>query len=175
MTQGSNRRNIPLTHFCFPLSAKIYAYRVDALHTETQKLNGTIQQNENENENQIELPTKTNQRVKAKASSYLVTDLSSISLSYEFQFHPFQPSNPCRWPGGIGYDSLFADMISYTMYSSSDFPLINGFADFTTRFEENEQILDLNFLRQVIQDDEGFDHILGRKIRLEHFDSNEFE
>jgi hypothetical protein len=32
------------------LSAKIYGYRVDALHTETQKLSGSIQQKDEEEE-----------------------------------------------------------------------------------------------------------------------------
>ncbi len=163
------------------LSAKIYGYRVDALHSETQKLNGSIQQNEEEesiltNSDQIEIPKKIIQRSKPKASSYLVTDLSTISLPYEFQFHPFQPSNMCQWPGGVGIDSLYADMISYTMYSSSDFPLINGFVDLNSRinkeYDDYERILDLSMktnydlipLREVIKDNEGLDHILGKEF-----------
>ncbi|CAF1454464.1 unnamed protein product [Rotaria sordida] len=39
---------------------------------------------------------KLTPRIKPKASSYLVTDLSTISIPYEFEFHPFQPSNMCR-------------------------------------------------------------------------------
>ncbi len=169
------------------LSAKIYGYRVDALHTETQKLNGSIQQNEEEeesiliNSDQIEIPKKLTQRSKPKANSYLVTDLSTISLPYEFQFHPFQPSNMCQWPGGVGIDSLYADMISYTMYSSSDFPLINGFIDLNSRinkeYDDYERILDLttktNYdlipLREVIKDNEGLDHILGKDFLKQNF------
>jgi len=163
------------------LSAKIYGYRVDALHSETQKLNGSIQQNEEEesiltNSDPIEIPKKIIQRSKPKSSSYLVTDLSTISLPYEFQFHPFQPSNMCQWPGGVGIDSLYADMISYTMYSSSDFPLINGFVDLNSRinkeYDDYERILDLSMktnydlipLREVIKDNEGLDHILGKEF-----------
>jgi len=168
LTQGGSTTNEKhSTDTFFSSSAKIYAYRVDALHSETQKLNGTIQQNENEIENESEVLIRTNQRAKMKASSYLAMDLSSISLSSEFQFHPCQPTNFCRWTGGIGCDSLFADMISYTMYSSSDFPLLNGYIDFDTqmtdKFDGNEQILDIGLLRNVIQDNEGYDHVLGRK------------
>ncbi len=72
-------------------------------------------------------------------------------------------------------DSLYADMISYTMYSSSDFPLINGFVDLNSRinkeYDDHERILDLAMkitydlipLREVIKDNEGLDHILGKK------------
>jgi hypothetical protein len=164
----------------FFLSAKIYGFRVDGLHTETQKLNESIQQKEAElsllDSDQIELPKTFTQRNKPKTSSYLVTDISTISLSYEFQFHPFQPSQMCQWPGGVGFDSLYADMVSYTMYSSSDFPLINGFIDLNNRinkeYDDNERILDISMrtncdlipLREVIKDNEGLDHILGKEI-----------
>ena len=133
-------------------SAKIYGYRVDALHAETQKLNGSIQQKEEEEEDELsrigseqsEATRRVVQRSKPKASSYLVTDLSSISLPYEFDFHPFQPSSMCPWPGGVGDDTIYADMVSYTMYSSSDFPLVNGFINLNSRvkreFDENERI-----------------------------------
>jgi hypothetical protein len=159
------------------LSAKIYGYRVDALHTETQKLSGSIQQKDEEEEtsNPTEPTKKLTQQTKPKASSYLVTDLSSISLSREFDFHPYQPSNMCQWPGGVGIDSLYADMISYTMYSSSDFPLLNGFVNFNRKinkeYDEYEKILDIAMktsydllpLREVMKDNEGHDHILGKE------------
>ncbi|CAF0780062.1 unnamed protein product [Rotaria sordida] len=170
-------------------SAKIYGYRVDALHMETQKLNGSIQQNDEEelnitNTDQIEITKKLTQRIKPKASSYLVTDLSTISIPYEFEFHPFQPSNMCQWPGGVGIDSLYADMISYTMYSSSDFPLINGFVNLNNQinkeYDDKEKLLDitsktmydLTSLREVIKDNEGKDHILGCQT-LREFSFNE--
>jgi hypothetical protein len=82
----------------------------------------------------------------------------------------------CQWPGGVGFDSLYADMVSYTMYSSSDFPLINGFIDLNNRinkeYDDNERILDISMrtncdlipLREVIKDNEGLDHILGKEI-----------
>lgn len=78
----------------------------------------------------------------------------------------------CQWPGGVGIDSLYADMVSNTMYSSSDFPLINGFIDLNNRinkeYDDNERLLDLatkttydlNPLREVIKDYEGLDHVL---------------
>jgi len=180
LIQGKEKKNKFSIKFAqISLSAKIYGYRVDALHTETQKLNESIQLKEEElsikNSDQIEIPKKVTQRNKPKANSYLVNDLSTISLPYEFQFHPFQPSNMCQWPGGVGIDSLYADMISYTMYSSSDFPLINGFVDLNSRinkeYDDYERILDLttktNYdlipLREVIKDNEGLDHILGKK------------
>ncbi|CAF3392312.1 unnamed protein product [Rotaria sp. Silwood1] len=170
-------------------SAKIYGYRVDALHTETQKLNGSIQEKHEEESNithseQIETTKKLTQHIKPKASSYLVTDLSTISLPYEFEFHPCQPSNMCQWPGGVGIDSLYADMISYTMYSSSDFPLINGLINLNNQinkeYDNNDTILDitlktiydLNPLREVIKDNEGKDHVLGCQV-LREFSFNE--
>ena len=162
----------------FP-SAKIYGYRVDALHSETQKLNGSIE-NEEEDEWSISHPDQTaetikklTQRSKPKASSYLVTDLSTISLPYEFDFHACQPSSMCQWPGGVGFDSVYADMVSYTMYSSSDFPLVHGFIDLNSRvnkeYDDNERVLglamrtiyDLVPLREVIRDEQEQDHILG--------------
>jgi hypothetical protein len=87
----------------------------------------------------------------------------------------------CQWPGGVGIDSLYADMISYTMYSSSDFPLINGFIDLNSRinkeYDDYERILDLttktNYdlipLREVIKDNEGLDHILGKDFLKQNF------
>ncbi|CAF4276045.1 unnamed protein product [Rotaria sp. Silwood2] len=170
-------------------SAKIYGYRVDALYTETQKLNGNIQEKDEEesnitNSDQIEITKKLTQRIKPKASSYLVTDLSTISMPYEFEFHPFQPSNMCQWPGGVGIDSLYADMISYTMYSSSDYPLINGFVNLNSQINEeyndNEKLLDITSktmydltpLREVIKDNEGKDHALGCQT-LREFSFNE--
>lgn len=122
-----------------------------------------------------EISQKLTCRSRPKNSSYLATDLSSISLAYEFQFHPFQPSNMCHWPGGVGIDSFYADMVSYTMYSSSDFPLLDGFSDLNSRVNQdhhsNERILDLSLhtnydllpLRETIKDDEGFDHYLGNR------------
>ena len=119
---------------------------------------------------------KITQRSKQKASSYLVTDLSTISLPYEFDFHPFQPSTMCQWPGGVGFDSIYADMVSYTMYSSSDFPLINGFINLNSRvnreYDDNETILDITMktnydlipLREAIKDDQECNHLLGKRI-----------
>jgi hypothetical protein len=159
-------------------SAKIYGYRVDALHTETQKLSGTFQENDETElssicSDPVETPKKATQRTKSKASSYLVTDLSTISLAYEFDFRPFQPSSMCQWPGGVGVDSIYADMVSYTMYSSSDYPLINGFINLNSKinkeYDDNERVLDVAMrtvydllpLREVIQDHEEHDHVLG--------------
>jgi len=80
----------------------------------------------------------------------------------------------CRWPGGVGIDSLYADMVSYTMYSSSDYPLLNGFINLNNRinkeYDDNERILDIALktvydlipLREVIKDHEGQDHSLGK-------------
>jgi hypothetical protein len=85
----------------------------------------------------------------------------------------------CQWPGGVGIDSLYADMVSHTMYSSSDFPLINGFIDLNNRinkeYDDYERILDLAMkttydlipLREIIKDYEGLDHVLGKKILKE--------
>ncbi|CAF3721693.1 unnamed protein product [Rotaria socialis] len=173
-------------------SAKIYGYRVDALYSETQQLNGTMQQNDDEEEealsvtdcDQIEIIKKPTQRSRSRASSYVATDLSTISLADEFEFHPLQPSTICRWPGGVGLDSSYSDMISYTMYSSSDFPLVNGFVNLhhqiNNQYEDNETILDraaeemldLIQLRDVINEHDGQDHILGSQ-ELRRFSFNE--
>ncbi|CAF4658988.1 unnamed protein product, partial [Rotaria magnacalcarata] len=81
-------------------------------------LNGTMQQNDDEEElsvrncDQIEIIKKPIQRSRSRASSYVTTDLSTISLTDEFEFHPLQPSTICRWPGGVGLDSSYSDMIS---------------------------------------------------------------
>jgi hypothetical protein len=165
----------------FFLSAKIYGYRVDALHTETQRLSGSIQDQEEESiltdSDQIKPIKKTIQHYKSKSNSYIVSDLSTISIPYEFEFHPLQPSNMCQWAGGIGSDSVYADMVSYTMYSSSDFPLVNGFVNLNSRIDmeyiDNESILDITAktmydlipLREVIKDDEGENHILGKTMK----------
>jgi hypothetical protein len=117
---------------------------------------------------------RTIQHCKLQSNSYIVSDLSTISIPYEFDFHPLQPSKMCQWPGGIGSDSVYADMVSYTMYSSSDFPLINGFVDLNSRmnmeYVDNENLLDITSkimcdlipLREVIKDSEGENHILGK-------------
>ena len=155
-------------------SAKIYGLRVDALHSETQKLSGSIQPQEDlppsPSTKSIKKPV---QYYKSKSNSYIVSDLSSISIPYQLEFHPLQPSNMCQWPGGIGSDSIYADMVSYTMYSSSDYPLFNGFIDLNSRvnmdYIEGENILDRTVkticdlipLREVIQENEGENHVLG--------------
>jgi hypothetical protein len=151
-------------------SAKIYGLCVDALHTETQRLSGSIQFQEDEeltNSDQPKIIKKPIQHY--KSNSYLVSDLSTISLPYEFEFHPLQPSNMCKWPGGYGLDSIYADMVSYTMYSSSDFP---RFIDLNSRINcvNNETILDITAktmydlipLREVIKENEGENHVLGK-------------
>ncbi|CAF1681472.1 unnamed protein product [Rotaria magnacalcarata] len=166
-------------------SAKIYGYRVDALYSETQKLNGTMQQNDDEEElsvrncDQIEIIKKPIQRSRSRASSYVATDLSTISLTDEFEFHPLQPSTICRWPGGVGLDSSYSDMISYTMYSSSDFPLVNGFVNLHHQINNEkildrtaETMLDLIQLRDVINEHDEQDHILGSQ-ELRRFAFNE--
>jgi hypothetical protein len=188
------------------LSAKIYGFRVDALHTETQKLSGNIlntdveenltngedkedNQIEGDNENvdseQIESNKKPTRRVKAKTTSFVATDLSKITLEHEFEFRPLQPPNMCRWRGGIGKDSIYAEMVSSTMYSSSDYPLINGFTNANNRPEEQEsridsilehtitKMIDLTSLRDVIKNNETHDHILGNQS-LRDFSFNEF-
>jgi hypothetical protein len=181
---------------CFYLfSAKIYGFRVDALHTETQKLSGNIldtaeekptdegntEENriEGDNENidpeQIE-SKKNSRRVKAKAASFVVSDLSKITLEHEFEFRPLQPPSMCQWRGGIGKDSIYAEMVSSTMYSSSDYPLVDGFTNANNRPEEQQtkidtildhtikKMIDLISLRDVIKTNETHDHILGKTI-----------
>ncbi len=154
-------------------SAKIYGLRVDALHTETQKLSESIQPQDDHYE-QLKPIKKPIQCGKSKSNSYIVSDLSTISIPYEFQFHPLQPSNMCKWSGGVGSDSIYADMVSYTMYSSNDFPIIHGFVDLNSRinmeYMNNENILDITVkticdlipLREVIKDSEEENHVLGK-------------
>lgn len=142
-------------------------------------MNGSINENDDEelnltNSDEIETAKNPTQRVKTRRNSYIAVDLSTISLSDQFEFHPYQSSNICRWPGGVGIDSLYADMISYTMYSSSDFPMVNGFTNvnscINTEDDDYEEILDetsnttwdVNSLRQVIKEHDGQDHILGK-------------
>ena len=107
---------------------------MDALHTETQKLSGNNLNNdeekaaekENSEENRIEgdhenidpeqiESKKVARRVKAKATSFVAADLSKITLEHEFEFRPLQPPNMCQWRGGIGKDSIYAEMVSSTM------------------------------------------------------------
>ncbi|UJR31848.1 hypothetical protein I4U23_019324 [Adineta vaga] len=184
-------------------SAKIYGYRVDALHTETQKLSGNILnteedssndgtikengqmngENENIDSDQVE-SKKPVRRVKAKATTFILTDLTKITLEHEFQFRPLQPPHMCQWRGGIGADSIYAEMVSSTMYSSSDFPLIDGFTNINSRVEEQQtkvdsildqtiiEMIDLTSLRNVIRNNEGHDHILGNQT-LRDFVFNE--
>ncbi|CAF0915165.1 unnamed protein product [Adineta steineri] len=184
-------------------SAKIYGYRVDALQIETQKLSGNILNTEEEgtidgknkeddqtdgnNENidseqaEIKKPVR---RVKAKTTTFILTDLSKITLEHEFQFHPFQPPNMCQWRGGVGADSIYAEMVSSTMYSSSDYPLIDGFTNANSRMDAQQsnidsildqtitKMVDLTSLRNVIKINEGHDHILGNQT-LRDFVFNE--
>ncbi|CAF2695249.1 unnamed protein product [Rotaria sp. Silwood2] len=184
-------------------SAKIYGFRVDALHTETQKLSGNILNTDEvaspdgeikeegrtdvngENiiseEDEIKKPVR---RVKAKTTTFVLTDLSKITLEHEFEFRPLQPPHMCRWRGGIGTDSIYAEMVSSTMYSSSDFPLIDGFTNANIQIEEEEtkinsildstinHMIDLTSLRSVIKTNEGHDHVLGNQT-LREFVFNE--
>ena len=171
-------------------SAKIYGYRVDALHTDTQKLCGNIlnadedgdskegiikeegQPNDNPDAEQIETK-KPHRRVKAKATTFILTDLTKITLDHEFEFRPLQPPHLCQWRGGVGADSIYAEMVSSTMYSSSDYPLIDGFTNANMQPEEQQsqsdsildstitKMVDLTSLRSVIKVNEGHDHTLG--------------
>ncbi len=82
----------------------------------------------------------------------------------------------CQWRGGIGQDSIYAEMVSSTMYSSSDYPLIDGFTNANIQPEEQQnqtntildqtitKMIDLTSLRNVIKTKEGHDHILGKKL-----------
>lgn len=180
-------------------SAKIYGFRVDALHTETQKLSGNILNNdegsteenregnavdgdhENHESEHIE-SKKPARRMKAKMTSFIATELSKITLEHEFEFRPLQPPNMCQWRGGIGKDSIYAEMVSSTMYSSSDYALIDGFTNANSRPEEQQvkiesilehttsKMIDLTSLRDVIRTNEVHDHILGRIDTTLRFD-----
>jgi len=115
-------------------------------------------------------------RVKAKITTFILTDLSKITLDHEFEFRPLQPPHMCQWRGGIGQDSIYAEMVSSTMYSSSDYPLIDGFTNANIQPEEQQnqtntildqtitKMIDLTSLRNVIKTKEGHDHILGKKL-----------
>ncbi|CAF1057502.1 unnamed protein product [Rotaria sordida] len=186
-------------------SAKIYGFRVDALYTETQKLNGNILNTEeeqqhlnnenNKEENQLEgdnenIDSEQNElkksirRIKVKATSFVVNDISKITLEHEFEFRPLQPPNMCQWRGGIGKDSIYAEMVSSTMYSSSDYPLIDGFTNVNSQPDEQQikinnilnhtitKMIDLISLRDVIKNNETHDHILGNQA-LRDFSFNE--
>lgn len=165
------------------------------MHTETQKLSGNILNTEEEGfdaagaapDNQENFPEgqtehiesdaielkKAVRRVKAKATSFLANDLSKITLEHEFEFRPLQPPNMCQWRGGIGKDSIYAEMVSSTMYSSSDYPLIDGFTNASSRQEDEQtkiesilehttsKMIDLTSLREVIKSNQPHDHILG--------------
>jgi hypothetical protein len=90
----------------------------------------------------------------------------------------------CQWRGGIGKDSIYAEMVSSTMYSSSDYPLIDGFTNANNRPEEQQakidtildhtttKMIDLISLRDVIKTNETNDHILGSQT-LREFSFNE--
>jgi hypothetical protein len=165
---------------------------VDALYTETQKLSGNIlnmeeespsdQVNAEENRPEGDVESvdpeqsgskKPSRRVKAKVTSFIAIDLSKITLEHEFEFRPLQPPNMCQWRGGIGKDSIYAEMVTSTMYSSSDYPLVDGFTDVNDQPEEQQtkidgilqhtitKMIDLTSLRDVIKANETHDHILG--------------
>lgn len=169
------------------------------MHTETQKLSGNILNAEEEGsetagaapDNQENFPEgqsehieseaieskKAARRVKAKATSFIANDLSKITLEHEFEFRPLQPPNMCQWRGGIGKDSIYAEMVSSTMYSSSDYPLIDGFTNANSRPEEEQtkiqsileqtasKMIDLTSLREVIKTNQPHDHILGNSLQ----------
>ena len=166
------------------------------MHTETQKLSGNIFNTEEEikstdgtikdddqtnvNSEQIEVK-KPIRRVKAKTTTFVLTDLSKITLEHEFEFRPLQPSHMCQWRGGVGSDSIYAEMVTTTMYSSSDYPLIDGFTNANIRIHEQQMsildstittMIDLRSLRSVIKTKEGHDHILGRSFSFFVFDQN---
>lgn len=175
---------------------------MDALHTETQKLSGNIldmdeeatangaDRDENPNEGggggestdaeQTE-SKKGTRRAKAKLTSFVAVDLSKITLEHEFEFRPLQPPNMCQWRGGIGKDSIYAEMVSSTMYSSSDYPLIDGFTNANSRPEDqqlriehlldhtSEKMIDLFSLREAIKTNDEHDHLLGRN-KVKNFD-----
>jgi len=140
-------------------------------------------ENDNFDSEQIE-SKKPIRRVKAKATSFIATDLSKITLEHEFDFRPLQPPNMCQWRGGIGKDSIYAEMVSSTMYSSSDYPLIDGFTNANNRPEEQQtkiesilehtttKMIDLTSLRDVIKTNETHDHILANQT-LREFSFNE--
>jgi len=146
------------------------------LNTEEEPLNKEENPIEDQNENidveQIE-SKKPARRIKAKTTSFVINDLSKITLEHEFEFRPLQPPNMCQWRGGIGKDSIYAEMVSSTMYSSSDYPLIDGYTNANNRPEEQQtkidiileytttKMIDLILLRDVIKSNETHDHILG--------------
>lgn len=163
---------------------------MDALHTETQKLSGNILDADEEGETketdqvdggpekidpeQMEVK-KPVRRVKAKNTTFILTDLSRITLEHEFQFRPLQPPHMCQWRGGVGADSVYAEMVSSTMYSMSDYPLIDGFTNVNNVVEEQQskvdsildqtvvEMVDLTSLRSVIRNNESHDHVLGKR------------
>jgi hypothetical protein len=184
-------------------SAKIYGFRVDALHTETQKLSGNILNTEEEGSSDGQIKEegqtdgnnenldfeageikKAKTRVKPKATTFILSDLSKITLEHEFEFRPLQPPHMCQWRGGIGADSIYAEMVSSTMYSSSDYPLIDGFINTNIQAEEQQievdsildhtitKMIDLTSLRSAIKINEGHDHTLGNQT-LRDFAFNE--
>ena len=117
---------------------------------------------------------KVTRRAKAKLTSFVASDLSKITLEHEFEFRPLQPPNMCQWRGGIGKDSIYAEMVCSTMYSSSDYPLIDGFTNANSRPEEQQlkiehllehtsgKMIDLVALREAIKTTDDHDHTLGR-------------
>lgn len=194
---SSNRRFSINVRHSFSFSAKIYGFRVDALHTETQKLSGNIlngeeemkskdenngEENFNDGEEGEHIESeqteskKTTRRAKAKLTSFVVNDVMKITLEHEFEFRPLQPPNMCQWRGGIGTDTIYAEMVSSTMYSSSDYPLIDGFTNANSRLEDQQikienilnhtssKIIDLASLREAIHGNETHDHLLGKSI-----------
>jgi hypothetical protein len=173
-------------------SAKIYGYRVDALHTDTQKLSGNIINEDDNSTNdhasscgnvidyeQVEIK-KVVRRQRNKCTSHIVTDPSKITLDYAFDFRPLQSSSLCQWRGGIGEDSIYADMVSNTMYSTSDYSSFDAFINGQSTTDEYEQhvnnvldrtqttIIDLIHLRQSMKSMTGSDHLLG-SYRCEYY------
>lgn len=129
--------------------------------------------NEEQTESEQIESKKAVRRAKAKLTSFVVTDLNKITLEHEFEFRPLQPPNMCQWRGGIGTDTIYAEMVSSTMYSSSDYPLVDGFTNANSCADEQQtkidhvldhtvnKTIDLGPLREAIHGNEGHDHLLG--------------
>ncbi|CAF3261867.1 unnamed protein product, partial [Rotaria sp. Silwood2] len=86
----------------------------------------------------------------AKTTSFVVSDLSKITLEHEFEFRPLQKRQ--IYVNGemeLKKDSIYAEMISSTMYSLSDYPLIDDFTNANSQLDD-EQIKMNNILNNTI-------------------------
>ncbi|CAF1444880.1 unnamed protein product, partial [Didymodactylos carnosus] len=175
VAQNENGPNFVKAGNVINTSAKIYAYRVDALHTETQKLSmnmSTVEQVHNltstitmKNDNgSVKMSDKTKTRSHGKKNEIIVTDISKISINNIddnnelIRFRPLLPTSLCCLSKSENEsDSIHHHMISCTTYSTSDYSFIRDFANIQIK----------NFIKEELKSKIRFQHAIDTIYSLE--------